>query len=212
MKCTAGAGRTTIVAVIAAALPAVMQAQLHHYEYVCSSGHVDVYDIDNHFALVKSISVPTSGVEGSVASAATGMLYIAYGSVVSSGSLLKYDLIKDQVVWNITYPPFGIDSMSISPDGKTIYMPTGEQNNSGLWEVIDAATGKVTGSIATGYTEAHNTLVNSNGTHVYLGAIGSNYLTEVDAATHQILQRIGPVTTLGNSTGVRPFTLNGTET
>ena len=51
--------------------------------------------------------------------------------------MLKYDLTNDQVVWTRAYP-FGIDSMSISPDGHTIYTPTGELNTGSLWEVIDA--------------------------------------------------------------------------
>jgi hypothetical protein len=39
--------------------------------------------------------------------------------------MLKYNLMTDQVVWAKRYP-FGIDRMSLSPDGNTIYMPTGE--------------------------------------------------------------------------------------
>ena len=92
--------RLWTIVLAALATPVLLAAQVHHYEYVFSAGHIDVYDIDNGFSFVKNISVPTqAGVRGSVASAATGMAYISYGSSGSSGgSMLKYDLIKDQVV------------------------------------------------------------------------------------------------------------------
>ena len=110
------------------AIPSPAQAgQMHHYEYVFPDSNIYVYDIDNRGALVKHVSVPTSaGVRGAAASAVTGMLYISYGSNRrSGGSLLKYNLMTDEVIWTKHYP-FGVDSMSISPDGNTIYMPTGE--------------------------------------------------------------------------------------
>src|SRR5580700_10354725 len=65
-----------------AAHPAAARAgTVHHYEYVLTSGYIYVYDMDNGGALVKTVNVPTgAGVRGAVASAATGMLYISYGS------------------------------------------------------------------------------------------------------------------------------------
>src|ERR1700688_3875196 len=52
------------------------QPGVRHYEYVFPDGNIYVYDMNNHFALVKHLSVPTSaGVKGAVASAATGTLY-----------------------------------------------------------------------------------------------------------------------------------------
>jgi len=143
---------------------------MHHYEYVFPDNSIYVYDMDNRGALVKHVSVPTSaGVRGATASAATGMLYISYGSNRrSGGSLLKYNLMTDEVVWTKHYP-FGVDSMSISPDGNTIYMPTGELDSGGIWEVIDANSGNVTASIDSGGIGPHNTVVSSDGSRVYLG-------------------------------------------
>ncbi len=46
-----------------------------------------------------------------------------------------------------------------------------------------------------------------SGTHVYLGGLNSNYLLVADTATNQIIKKIGPL-----KAGVRPFTINGTET
>ena len=212
MNALYGVWKVGVASLAVLALPVLLTAQIHHYEYVFQDGHIYVYDIDNSFSLVKSVQIPTqAGTRGSVASAVTGMLYISYGPDANTGgSMLKYDLTKDQVVWTKTYS-FGIDSMSLSPDGKKIYMPTGENNPGGLWEVIDAVSGNVVGSINSGGVGPHNTLLNASGTHVYMAPRGTNYLVEADASTYGILHKIGPITT-SSGPGVRPFTINGSET
>ena len=185
---------------------------IHHYEYVMPDGFIYVYDIDNGFNLVKAIHVPTTaGVRGSVASAVTGKLYISYGNSgnggpSSNGELLAYDLVTDRVLWKRTYS-FGIDSMSITPDGKTIYMPTGSGTSGGTWHIIDASLGNVTGSINTGGSGPHNTMVSLNGWHVYMGAEHTNYVYESNTSNNAIIGQIGPF-----NYGVRPFTINGKET
>jgi DNA-binding beta-propeller fold protein YncE len=183
--------------------------QLHHFEYVFPDSSIDVYDMDNGGALVKHVKMPTSaGVRGTVASAVTGMLYISYGSDRDSGgSMLKYNLMTDQVVWVKRYP-FGIDSMSISPDGNTIYMPTGELFSGGIWKVIDAKSGNVTGSIDSEGAGPHNTVMSPDGARVYLGPRHSNYLVVAATGTHRVIRKIGPV---GGAGGVRPFTINGAQ-
>ena len=182
---------------------------LHHYEYVFPDSSIYVYDMDNRGALVKHVNVPTSaGVRGTVASAITGMLYISFGSDRGNGgSVLKYNLMTDQVVW-VKHYPFGVDSMSISPDGNTIYMPTGELVSGGIWKVIDANTGNVTASIESGGIGPHNTVVSADGAHVYLGPRGTNYLVVASTRTNQVIRKIGPVGGVG---GIRPFTINGAQ-
>ena len=178
------------------------EGQLHHYEYVFPDSSIYVYDIDNRGALVKHVRVPTSaGVRGAVASAVTGMLYISYGNDRRSGGcLLKYNLTTDEVVWVKRYS-FGVDSMSISPDGNTIYMPTGELASGGIWKVIDAKSGNVTGSIGSEGIGPHNTIVSGDGARVYLGPRHSNYLVVADTGTNQVIRKIGPVAGVG---GIRP--------
>ena len=103
------------LALLPLAIPTpVHVGHVHHYEYVFLDGGIYVYETDNRGALVKHVSVPTSaGVRGAVASAVTGMLYISYGSDRGrGGSMLKYNLMTDQVVWAIPYP-FGIDCSAI---------------------------------------------------------------------------------------------------
>jgi hypothetical protein len=203
-------GRAHSVRVLAAETGTV--GTVHHYEYVFPDGFIYVYDIDNGFSLVKTIPVPTTdGVRGSVASAATGKLYISHGNsgnggTSSVGELSVYDLLTDMVLWTHTYS-YGIDSMSISPDGKTIYMPTGSGTPGRIWNVIDAITGNVTGSIDTGSSGTHNTVVSLNGSHVYMETESSHYLYEATTSSNAIIGKIGPF-----NNAVRPFTINGNET
>ena len=198
------------LALLPVAIPSPAHAgQLHHYEYVFPDKSIYVYDMDHRGALVKHVSVPTSaGVRGTVASAVTGMLYISYGrDRGSGGSMLKYNLMTDEVVWAKHYP-FGIDSMSISPDGNTIYMPTGELASGGIWKVIDANSGKVRTSIDSGGIGPHNTVVSPDGARVYMGPRYTNYLVVASTRTNRVIRRIGPVGGVG---GIRPFTINGAQ-
>ena len=66
--------------------------------------------------------------------------------------------------------------MAITPDGRTIYMPDGEKEyDSNIWRVVNAATGKVTGSISAGHSP-HNTIMGLDGKYVYLGGCGDAFL------------------------------------
>jgi DNA-binding beta-propeller fold protein YncE len=186
---------------------------VQHYEYVFPDGFIYVYNMDNNFALVKKISVPTTaGVRGTVASVKTGMLYISFGgdggSNGTNGNLLAYNLQTDTVAWTKSYS-FGIDSESVSNDGARIYLPEGELASNGLWQVLDTSSGDVIGTINSGGSGPHNTVINPADTHVYMGPRSSNYLVEADTATDQVIKQIGPV---GGTGGIRPFTINGSET
>jgi YVTN family beta-propeller protein len=181
----------------------------HHYEYVFPDSGMYVYDMDHKHALVKTMRIPTiAGVRGVAASPSTHMLYVSYGGDGGgngNGSLLKYDLLTNTVDWKRDYS-HGIDSMAITPDGKTIYMPDGELSPNGTWYVIDANTGNETDTI-NGGSGPHNTIVSLNGKHVYLGGRNYRYLEVADTATNRVIKSIGPLLS-----GVRPFTINGKET
>src|SRR6266571_4595102 len=205
-----GTAGTTASVTAGAPTPTRGSSTTRHYEYVFPDGEIDVFDMDHSHALIKRISLPQTmgGVRGVVASAVTHMLYISYGGDGGNngnGSMLKYNLLADQVVWTKSYS-HGIDSMAISPDGKKIYMPDGEITPDGTWYVVDANTGEDIGTISGG-TGPHNTIVSLNGAHVYLGGRNYNYLEVADTATNQVIKKIGPL-----KSGVRPFTINGAET
>ena len=100
-----------------------------HFEYVLNSGTIYIYSIDQHNKLVQTVGVPqiAGDPHGVVASPATGRLYVSFGGEGGSsgnGSMLAFDLRRETFVWQQNYPT-GIDSMAITPNGRTIYMPAG---------------------------------------------------------------------------------------
>ncbi len=182
---------------------------VHHYEYVFPDGGMYVYDIDHGQRLVQHVRLPMArGIRGVAVSPRTHTLYVSYGGDGGShgtGSLLAYDLIGGRVRWQRSYQT-GIDSMAVSPDGRRIYMPTGELDQSGVWDVIDARNGRVLSTIQGG-AGAHNTVTSLDGRQVYLGGREHNYLEVADTHTNRVIKSIGPL-----RSGVRPFTINGRDT
>jgi len=188
--------------------------QPHHYLYVATPGIRDylqygghgllVFDIDNHHQFLRRIPTAVLGKKGDVlnvkgicASAATGRVYIS-----SLQSLQCIDLKTDKPVWEKTYAG-GADRMSITPDGKTIYLPSLEGD---FWNVVDAETGDLIAKIVT-KSGAHNTLVSADGRFAFLAGLKSPAMTIADTATQKPVRTIEP---FGNF--VRPFTVNGRGT
>ena len=93
--------------------------------------------------------------------------------------------------------------MSISPDGKTIYVPSFEGAH---WHVVDAATGDVIAKITPG-SGAHNTVYGADGSRAYLAGLHSKWLTIADTRTHTSNTAVGPF-----SNSIRPFTVNASQT
>jgi DNA-binding beta-propeller fold protein YncE len=181
----------------------------HRYEYVFPDRRIEVYDIDHGFRLVASWSVPAAhGFRGIAVSPATEMLYLSVGGnggSSGSGKLIAYDLRTNSIRWERAFPT-GTDSPAITPDGRRLYLPTGERTTDNVWYVVAARTGEVTAEIHAG-PGPHNTIVAPDGRRVYLGPRNSRFLFVAATATGRILRRIGPL-----SPGVRPFTINGAQT
>lgn len=181
----------------------------HHYFYDFPNGFMNVYDMDNNFALVQSVQIPTVNVRGVVFDPHSGMLYISdggNGGAHGPGSLLKYNLATQTVIYKQSYA-FGVDSMAITPDGKTIFMPDGSMSNDGKWYVISTANGAMTGTINTANgVSPHDTDMSANGQYVYMEGVNSNILRVASTATGQIVQQI-PF-----SNAVRPFVVNQSGT
>ena len=181
-----------------------------HFEYVASSGALYVYSIDHGNSLAKRISLPEIGssIHGMVASPRTKRLYISYGEQrPPGGALLAFDLRRGRTLWHRTYP-FGIDSMAISRNGRWIYMPAGEQTTDGRWRIIAASDGRPTARAIAGPAGAHNTIIGPDGKYLYLGGVDYPYLEVASTATQQVVRKVGPL----NPPGVRPFTINGSQT
>ena len=181
-------------------------------EYVFNGGQVVVYNLAKLVGSpVQTFSLPVGNVavQGVAVDAATGTLYVSYGGEGGghgSGALLAYDLLASKVVWKHQFTT-GVDSIALTPDGKTIYVPVGEFSNSTRWWVVDAHTGRVTGSISAG-RGAHDTCIGASGRYVYLGGVMTPYLEVASTATNRVVKRIGPL----RPPGVRPFVINGSET
>ena len=173
--------------------------------YLEYGGHgILVYDIDDGHKLLRRI--PTGGldkagkplnVKGICANAATGRLYFS-----TPQSLVCHDLATDKLLWEKTYDK-GCDRMSMTPDGKVMYLPSFEGPH---WNVVEALSGELVTKVVTD-SGAHNTVIGPDGRFAYMGGLKSPLLFVADAKTHEVVKKVGP---FGGS--VRPFTVNGRQT
>lgn len=192
--------------------PAAPSPVLHHYLYVAAPGIRNylqygghgllVFDMDNHFKFVKRIATgglddkgQPSNVKGIAVSLYTHCIYIS-----TIQSLLCLDLQTEKLNWEKKYEG-GCDRMSVSPDGKLIYLPSFEGDD---WKVIDARTGDVLHKIVT-HSGSHNTIYGPDGKKVYLEGLRSNYLTIVKTADYSVSQA-GPF-----FNHIRPFTIDARQ-
>ena len=172
--------------------------------YLEYGGHgLLVFDMDHGHKFVKRIK--TSGldsqgkplnVKGVCASVPLKRIYITTTRTMSC-----LDLVTEKVLWEKPYAS-GCDRMSISPDGRTIYVPSLEGAH---WHVVDAATGDVLAKIVTN-SGAHNTVYGADGTRVYLAGLHSPWLTIAETKTHTSNTAVGPF-----SAPIRPFTVNAAQ-
>ena len=93
--------------------------------------------------------------------------------------------------------------MSITPDGKVIYLPSLENK---AWYIVDADTGEEIKRLELN-SKSHNTIVGLDGKRAYLAGLGSRYLTVASTADHAVEATVGP---FGDF--VRPFTINASQT
>lgn len=172
--------------------------------YLEYGGHgLVVFDIDAGHKFVRRI--PTGGldenskprnVKGVCASAATQRIHIS-----TTHTLLSLDLVSEKLLWEKSYDG-GCDRMGITPDGKTIYLPSFEKDH---WHVIDALSGEVVARIEP-KSGAHNTICGLNGAEAYLAGLKSPLLTVVDTSTRTAARTVGPF-----AASIRPFTVNGRQ-
>jgi len=203
-----------IVAGAAASSAGLRAAPARHLLYVAEPGirnyveyggvGVLVYDIDAGYTFVRRIAsqdVPSGqapeNVKGIAASAATGRLY-----VTTIRRLMAFDLATDKKLWDKEMPG-GADRLAVSPDGRTLYVPTLEGPQ---WNVVDAMTSEVRTAVVTN-SGAHNTIYGANGARVYLAGLKSPLLSVADPSTNAVVQQVGPFANV-----IRPFTINGSQT
>jgi DNA-binding beta-propeller fold protein YncE len=176
-------------------------------DYLDWGGHgVLVFDINDGHRFVKRIPLDGYGVDaagkvlnvkGICANANTGRLYVS-----TLKHLVSIDLPTGDVLWEKTFD-LGCDRMSISPDGKVIYLPSLEKE---AWYVVDAMNGEEIKRLVL-KSRSHNTVYGLDGKRVYLAGLASPLLSVASTDTHSVQKTIGP---FGNF--IRPFTLNGAQT
>src|SRR6476469_8492660 len=161
-----------------------------------------VFDMDNGHAFVKRIETAASreakpdNMKGICASAVTKKLY-----VTTPKKLYCVDLRSEQTLWEMALPQ-GCDRMSVTPDGKLLYVPSFERD---IWNVVDGATGAVVATIEP-KSGAHNTVVGLDGSRMYLAGLKSPLLTVADTKPHKVVGTVGPF-----AAAIRPFTVNGAQ-
>jgi hypothetical protein len=196
-----------------AALAAAGRDGERHLLYVAAPGirnylefggaGVLVFDMDDGHKFVKRIETPASrrdkpeNVKGVCACAAARRLYFT-----TLTRLYCLDLQSDETLWEKALPG-GCDRMAITPDGKSLFVPSLEGPH---WNVVDGATGDPIGQIVL-RSGAHNTVCGLDGSCVYLAGLKSPLLTVVDAKTRAVVKQVGPF-----SAPVRPFTVNADQT
>jgi DNA-binding beta-propeller fold protein YncE len=162
-----------------------------------------VFNIDGNHSFVRRIETTASrqsnpeNVKGVCASAATGRLYFT-----TLTRLHCVDLTSDKELWGKALPG-GCDRLSITPDGKRLFVPSLEGPH---WNVVDGQNGDVVAKIET-KSGSHNTVASTDGTRIYCAGLKSPLLTVVDPAKNEIVGAAGPF-----SAEIRPFTINGAKT
>jgi DNA-binding beta-propeller fold protein YncE len=190
------------------------QAAEQHLLYVAEPGirnYVEhggvgilVFDLDHGYKFVKRIPTfpEVSGkepepVKGIAASAKTRRLY-----VTTPTRLLCMDLVSERPLWEKALEG-GCDRMALSPDGKTLYVPSFEGPH---WTVVNALTGDVITRIET-KSGSHNTVYGPDGRKVYMAGLKSPMLFVADTSFHTVGDKVGPFSNV-----IRPLTVNGSQT
>ena len=189
------------------------QGRVHHYLYVAVPGIRDymgygghgllVFDMDHHHQFIRRISTRGLHPDGKPSNVKGITVSIPLNSIFISTieTLQRIDLTTGKIIWEKTIDG-GCDRMSISPDGKTMYLPAFEGKT---WSVVDCKTGSIIKKIS-GFTKSHNTVYSLSGTHVYLDDIASPWLKMADPKTNEVTGKIGPF-----SNFIRPFVVDGKE-
>jgi WD40 repeat protein len=207
----------------AQAAPQGRAAALRDLLYVASPGSHEaingmgilVFDVKNDFRLVKRIPTwdfPASHepvgvfsgeeVRGIAAGTATGMLYLTTAKRIAA-----FDLMTEKKVWEESPEGKCCDRQALSPDGKTLYVPSAGGTRRD-WYVLDAMTGKQVKKLDLGGSVGpHNTIYSLDGSRVFMEGTASKTVFIADAKTHTVVQTVGPFSDM-----VRPFTLNGSGT
>jgi DNA-binding beta-propeller fold protein YncE len=201
------------VALAGLAVTAKGSAQEKHFLYVAAPGirdHLEfggagilIFDVGEHHRFLRRIETPASqknkpeNIKGICANAANRKLYFT-----TLTKLYCLDLISEKTLWEKTLPG-GCDRMSITPDGKLLYVPSLEGPH---WNVVDGKTGDVITRIDT-KSGAHNTVCSLDGSLVFLAGLRSPFLSVLETSNQRVIRTVGPF-----GASIRPFAVNAAKT
>jgi hypothetical protein len=172
-------------------------------------GTIHVYDIDNHHAEVKEIRLFSccADVRGITAAAPTHRLYVMYNRD-RQGHVASVDLNSGQLLWDRVLHTPGVDRGNITPDGKTLYVPTWEEDPDAAYELaVDADTGAEEARVALP-PRSHDTIVSLAGDRVFMETKSNTASMYVaDTASNQVVASLGGYCCSGV---LGPFSINGT--
>jgi DNA-binding beta-propeller fold protein YncE len=175
-------------------------------DYLGYGGHgLMIFDIDHGHKFVKRIPLnglhPKNGLPSNVKGIGVSLpLHSVY--VTTLEGLQRIDIVTGKLIWEKPIPD-GCDRLSISPDGKTMYLPSLESH---YWNVIDCETGNIIKRLD-GFNASHNTIYALSGKHAYLADIKNTTVKIADTKTNEVTAQVGPFVNF-----VRPFTINRKET
>lgn len=206
----------TVLACLAISLAAqAAEKPVQRFLYVAAPGIRDmlefggqgilVFDIDNNHQFVRRIDSPAgkekpANIKGICANAITRRLY-----ETTPTKLYCLDLMTDKLLWELGQEtlPDGCDRLSLTPDGKFLYVPSFEKDT---WNVVDSNKHRIVATIKPN-SGAHNTICSLDGNRAYLAGLRSPLLTVVAAHSHEKIFEVGPF-----SASIRPFTINAART
>lgn len=205
-----GAWETGSAIPVDAALPTT--ATTGRFIYAAGDdGTIRVYHLDHGHRPVRTIRVfrCCADVRGATAAAPTHRFYVMYNRR-RAGHLAAVDLLSGRVLWDKVLHRPGVDRGNLTPDGKTLYLPTWESDPNSPYElVVDALSGDVVGKVAVP-ARSHDTLVSLDGGRVFMETkTPTAAMFVADPATNRVVETIHGYC-CGGLLG--PFSINGAGT
>src|ERR1700716_437134 len=171
-------------------------------------GTVHVYDINKAHAPVKTINVFPGNCDsrGIAVATPTHRLYMMFNSNMQ-GHVACVDLLTDRVLWDHVIHP-AVDRGDVTPDGKTLYVPSYEGLSNSPYEfVVDAISGNVISTIAMPI-KTHDTICSLDGTKVFMENKSKDArIRTISTANNQIIAITNKFSGI-----VQPFAVNSKNT
>ena len=206
-----GSGQSVASETTPQANPAPPVVASHLIYAAQDDGTLHVYDVDHQHLEVQVIRLFNccADVRGITAAVPTHRLYVMYNQD-NQGHVASLDLLSGQVVWDRVLHTPGVDRGDVRPDGRTLYVPTWEDDPDSPYELaIDAETGTVQAQI-TLPPRSHDTIVSLDGQRVFMetkSQTASMYVA--DTASNQVIETLGGYCCSGV---LAPFAINGAGT